>query len=303
MKTNDRHIGGHAALFAAYLIFGLNVPVMKIALSDGHITPLAMAFFRFVGALCIFWTVSLFTPKERVPWRDKLGFFAAAIFGIFGCQFLFSVGLARTSPIDAALINTVAPIMTMLLAALFLKEPITTKKTVGVLIGVAGALALVFSHNESDRGGATLWGDIIIICSTLSFIIYLTAFKNLVERYSPVTLMKWMFLSATIISAPFCWNEVINFKISEVPSNILIYTGFVIVFATFLCYLLVPIGQQHLRPTVVSMYNYIQPIVASLVAVISGIDSWSLTATVATVLVFLGVYVVTQSKSRAEMEN
>ncbi|MDR2472938.1 MAG: DMT family transporter [Tannerella sp.] len=299
----DKHPAGHSALATAYILFGLNIPIMKSVLTDGHITSIDMAFFRFIGALAAFWLLSLFLPSEKVSRRDMLLLFPASLTGLFINQFTFSFGLAITSPVDAALINTVGPIMTMLLAALFLKEPITWLKAIGVLIGVGGALLLIFSNGiHSTEQSSSLPGNMLILTSTLSFVIYLTAFKPLIMRYSPVTLMKWMFLYATVCSLPFCLHRVIEINFADISANIWLSTLYVVFIATFLCYFLVPIGQKYLRPTIVSMYNYVQPVVSSLIAVIIGMDAFGWRKGIATGLIFLGVYVVTQSKSRAHIE-
>ncbi|GHT61038.1 membrane protein [Bacteroidia bacterium] len=297
----DKHPAGHGALSAAYVIFGLNTPIMKSVLMDGEISPLALAFFRIAGAALLFWIASVFVPKEKVSRRDLLLLFGASMAGIFFNQLFFGIGLSKTSPIDASVITTVAPILTMILAAFFLKEPITWLKAIGVLIGASGALLLIFNNNL-DRGGASFAGNLFCILSTLSFVIYLTAFKNLIMRYSAVTLMKWMFLFAFICSLPVCWHDASAIDYNALPVNIWLEVLYVVGLATFLSYLLIPIGQKYLRPTIVSMYNYVQPIVSSLVAVAIGMDVFGWKKALAAILVFVGVYVVTQSKSRAQME-
>jgi len=298
----DKHPAGHGALIVAYIIFGLNIPVMKSVLTDGNISANNMAFFRFAGALAGFWIASLFTKSEKVTARDMFLLFPASLTGLFFNQFAFSYGLTMTSPVDAAIINTIGPVMTMLLAALFLKEPVTWLKAAGVFIGVAGALLLIFSNNIQGRENASLAGNFLILGSTLSFVIYLTAFKPLIMRYKPVTLMKWMFLYATVCSLPFCWKGLAAINLSAISANIWMETLYVVLLATFLCYFLVPIGQKYLRPTIVSMYNYVQPVVSSLVAVAVGMDTFGWNKGLATALIFIGVYAVTQSKSRAVME-
>ncbi|MDR3252876.1 MAG: DMT family transporter [Tannerella sp.] len=302
----EKHPAGHGALLATFVAFGLNVPIMKSVLSELQITPIDIAFFRFSGAMLFFWIASLFMPHERVPLRDKLLIFAASFFGIFFNQFAFSIGLSQTSPIDASVINTVSPVITMLLAAFFLHEPITWVKSLGVAVGLAGALLLVLSNNFEHGAAAgvatSLKGNLLIIVSTISFVIYLTAFKNVVTRYRPVTLMKWMFLCATVCSLPFCWHDVSTLDFAGVLPVSWLKIFYVVGVATFLAYFLLPVGQKYLRPTIVSMYNYLQPIVASLVAVAVGMDVFGWHKAVATALVFLGVYIVTQSKSRAQME-
>lgn len=297
----EKHPAGHIALSVAYIIFGLNVPVMKFVLTDGGISPVALTFFRIGGAAFLFWTASLFTRKEKVPRRDLLLLFGASMAGIFFNQLFYVTGLSLTSPIDASVIVTVAPILTMILAAFFLKEPITWQKATGVFIGASGALLLIFNNNM-DRGGASLAGNLLCILSTLTFVIYLTAFKNLILRYSPVTLMKWMFLFAFICSLPFCLHDASAIDYRAISIKTWMEILYIVGLATFFCYLMIPVGQKRLRPTVVSMYNYVQPVVSSLVAIAVGMDVFGWKKGLATVLVFVGVYVVTHSKTRAQLE-
>ncbi|MEG1763201.1 MAG: DMT family transporter, partial [Bacteroidales bacterium] len=121
-------------------------------------------------------------------------------------------------------------------------------------------------------------------------------------KYSPITLMKWMFLSASIISLPFSFPELRGVNYAAIPGLIYLRIAFVVVAATFFTYILIPIAQKSLRPTTLSMYNYTQPVVASLVALSLGLDTFGYTKIASAILVFLGVYIVTQSKSRAQID-
>ena len=191
----------------------------------------------------------------------------------------------------------------MLLAAVFLREPITQMKAVGVLVGASGALIIVFSSQSVTQSGTgNMLGNLIVFLAVISFSLYLTLFKNLISKYQPVIVMKWMFFFATITGLPFCYNSLTKMSLAALPFNVWLSIGFVVVFATFLGYLLLPVGQKTLRPTTLSMYNYVQPIMASLVAIIIGIDHFGYQHALAAVLVFSGVYIVTQSKSRAQVE-
>jgi len=298
----DRNFKGHAALFVAYIIFGLNTPIAKSVLEhDEFFSAWAVTFYRIGGAAVLFWILSLFTKKEAVAARDLLLLFGASLLGISINQVTFIVGLSHTSPIDASVITTTSPIMTMILAAFFLKEPITWKKAIGVFIGAVGALLLIYTGTTSGEHKTTVLGSLLCLLSTLSFAIYLTAFKNIILKYSPVTLMKWMFLFAAICCLPLCWKDIITVRYTEIPTNIYLEITYVVALATFLAYLLLPVGQKFLRPTIVSMYNYIQPIVSSLVAVALGMDGFGWVKGSAAALVFLGVYIVTTSKSYAQL--
>ena len=301
-NMQDRNFKGHTALFAAYVIFGLNTPIAKKVLEHGDLfSAQALTFYRISGAAILFWIISLFTKREPVVLRDLLLLFAASLFGISINQMTFIVGLADTSPIDASVIVTIAPIMTMILAAFFLKEPVTWKKAIGVLIGASGALMLIFTGDTAERQHASIVGNLLCLASVLSFSIYLAAFKNIILKYSSVTLMKWMFLFAAVSCLPFCLKDIAAVNYSGITVDIYLQTAYIVVFASLIAYLLIPVGQKLLRPTVVSMYNYIQPVVSTLVAVALGMDRFGWIKGSATALIFLGVYIVTTSKSYAQM--
>ena len=290
------------ALLLANIIFGVNNPVARMLMPE-VLDPMALTFFRFSGGMLLFWIASLFFKREHVSAKDKLLLFFASIFGLSLNQLPFFFGLSMTPSIDASIVVTMLPIVTMLLAAVFLREPITQMKAVGVLVGASGALIIVFSNNSvSQNGTGNMLGNLIVFLAVISFSLYLTLFKNLISKYQPVTVMKWMFLFATITGLPFCYNSLTEMSMTDLPLNVWLSIGFVVVFATFLGYLLLPIGQKTLRPTTLSMYNYVQPIMASLVAILVGIDRFGYQQALAAILVFSGVYIVTQSKSRAQLE-
>lgn len=286
----------------ANIIFGANNPVARMLMPD-VMSPFVLTFFRFSGAMVLFWVVSLFLKQERVSLKDKGLLFAASLFGLTMNQLPFFIGLSMTSPIEASIVVTMAPIVTMILAAIFVKEPITKKKAIGVLIGASGALIIVLKNLSEHSGTGTVLGNLIVFMAVISFAFYLTLFKKLISSYHPVTIMKWMFLFATITGFPFCYSSLVELNLNELPVNVWLSVGFVVILATFMAYFLLPVGQKVLRPTTLSMYNYVQPIMASIVAIWFGIDSFGYQQLVAAALVFTGVYIVTQSKSREQLED
>lgn len=303
MINTERSYKGHVALLTANLIFGLNTPISKTVLGLDAISPYALTMFRMIGAAIIFWCASAFVRKERVARKDLVMLFFASLLGIQLNQTMFLIGLSKTSPIDASIVVTLVPILTMIISAMYLKEPITWKKVVGVLIGASGALLLILSSRSSaGASSGNMVGNMLCLLSAASFATYLTVFKPLIVKYRPVTLMKWMFLYAAVCSIPFGYKEIAFIDYSALTLDNYVRIGYVVLFATFIAYILIPIGQQNLRPTVVSMYNYLQPLVSSVVAVLMGMDIFGWEKALAGVLVFLGVYVVTRSKSRAQLE-
>lgn len=302
MKTSDFSWKGHVALLAANIIWGLNAPIGKEALAVVSAT--AVTAYRMLGACFAFWVLSLFLPREHVTPRDKFLLLFAALFGIVFNQGMFIYGLSLTSPVDASIITSMPPIITMILSALFLREPITWKKVIGTVLGVSGALILIFGNSSSHGGAASgnAMGDLLCLLAQVSFCIYLTLFKNLISRYSPVTVSKWLFLYASICFLPFSYEEVLAVDYLALPFSIYWRIGFVVFGATFLSYLFMTTGQHLLRPTIISMYNYAQPVVATIVSVALGLSAFSFSIGVAVLLIFSGVYFVTQSKSRAQLD-
>lgn len=295
----NRHLQGHLFALTANLLWGLMAPIGKSALTA--FSPVSVTTFRMIGAAACFWLLSLGCRREQVHHRDMLRIFFASLFALVFNQGVFIFGLSLTSPIDASIVTTTLPIVTMIVAALYLKEPVTNKKVMGIFVGAMGALTLIVGSG-STAGGGSMTGDLLCLLAQISFSIYLTVFKGLSQRYSPVTLNKWMFIYASLCYIPFSYRDVASVTWSEIPSAAWWQIGYVVVGGSFLAYICIMSAQRLLRPTVVSMYNYMQPIVASVVTVLAGMAAFTLQKGIAIVLVFAGVYIVTQSKSRQDME-
>ncbi len=294
---------GHLSMFVASISWGAMAPLSKAVFMISSVGSLALSSWRIAGAAVAFWIASVFTPKEPVSRKDLLLMFLASLFAIVFNQGMFVIGISLTSPINASLITTTLPIMTMIIAAFWLKEPVTFKKLSGVLVGAAGAMLLIFNSIKPAglSSPAGIEGDLLCLMAQFSCSIYFVMFQFLIRKYSPVTLMKWMFLFASICWLPFSWEELLAVHYKELPVVTYLQIGFIVLVGTFLSYILMSVAQKTLRPTVVTMYNYVQPIVASLVTVMWGMDAFGPEKLAAVVLVFTGVFIVTQSKARADM--
>ena len=294
---------GHAAMFGANAMWGIMSPVAKMVMAAGVFSPIVMTDFRILGAAILFWTISFFRKREPVSWRDLGLFFLASQIAIVFNQGSFIFGVSMTSPIDASIITTSLPILTLIIAAFYLKEPVTGKKITGIIFGATGAILLVMSGQQPDNGNASnLWGDLLCLTAQLCFSIYLVFFRGLINRYSPVTIMKWMFTGSALSVLPFTYGKILAIDWFSVEWRAIAGIAFVVVGGTFISYLLVSIGQKRLRPTLVSMYNYIQPIAAAIVAILWGMDSFTLLKVIAVIFIFSGVFLVTQSKNLATIE-
>ena len=287
-------------MFLACAFWGLMAPLGKDAMTHG-ITGLDMVTFRVAGAAILFWITSLFVKREHVPGKDIIRFIGAGFFGIVTNQCLYIYGLSLTSPVNASIVTTSMPIFAMILAAIILREPISGKKALGVLMGCSGALILILTSAQamSDKVG-DIRGDLLCLGAQFSFALYLSLFNPLIKRYSVFTTNKWMFLFATSFVMPISLPSLAEIDWVNVPEKTWWEVGYVVLFGTYIGYILTMIGQRTLRPTVVSVYNYVQPIVSVVVSLVIGMAVLQWSHGPAILLIFLGVWLVTKSRAKGE---
>ena len=297
------NLKGHAAMLGANTMWGLMAPVAKMVVAAGIVSPLLMTSFRILGAALLFWTASLFVPDEKVPPRDLLLMAGAAMLGILFNQGCYVFGVGFTSPGEASIITTTMPLWVMVFAAFILGEPITLKKIGGIVLGATGALILVLGASKTGaRGDNPTLGDILVLTAQISYALYLTFYRNFIKKYSVVTLMKWMFTFASVAILPVSIGTMASTSWGDFTPREIFGVGYVVFFATFLSYICVMVGQKNLRPTLVGMYNYVQPIVASCVGIWLGLDVVTFPKVVAVALIFTGVFLVTISKAAPQGE-
>lgn len=302
MKDSNAPLRAHLSMFTAEAIWGFMAPIAKDAMNAGF-DGISVVSFRVVGAALLFWLASLIGPREHIPGRDIVKLAGAAVLGIVFNQCLFNIGLSITSPVNASIVTTSMPIFAMVLSFFILKEPITWKKALGVAIGCCGALILILS--SACAGNAMVGdirGDLMCIFAQFSFALYLALFNPIIRKYNVFTVNKWMFTWATLFILPFS-----SWHVSQLPWHAFttvtwLEVGYVVVLGTFVSYLLSVVAQGVLRPTVVSVYNYVQPILSVVVSVAVGMSVFTLPQGVAVVLVFSGVWLVIRSKSKRDMQ-
>ena len=295
----QKTIPGHIAAFVAYFIFGFNIIVCKDLTSDGLIPPLGIFTLRSLIAGGLFWIVSLFKPQEKIDRKDYIRIFAASMIGFFTCQITFLVGIPYITPMDCSVMTAMAPIYTMIVAAIVIKEPITLQKAGGVAISFAGIIYLIVSRVTAPGGVAesTPFGIFMLVLNCLSFSMYLGIFKPLIAKYSVVTFMKWIFLFSAVVSTPFSVKGLINVDWAGIPTIQYAELAYLIICATFISYFLIPVAQKRIRPTLISMYSYVQPIIAIAISIAIGMDTLTWQKTIATLLVFGGLVIVSYSRS------
>ena len=292
----NQKLKGHAAIFLANTIFGLGVPVSK-ALLDSWVTPMGYMASRSFFAAIIFWLIACFLPKEHVERKDLMVILFGGLLGFVISQSLTAWALDFTTPVYFSLIAALTPVGVMLMAALFIGEKITWIKVLGVILGIVGALLMLVKGWQAGAGKNDVLGIFLAILSVLTWAIYLIVTRKVSQKYSSVTQMKWVFLISAIVTVPIAMPE---FGAQALYSSAVNWEGiaemaFLILGATVLGYFLIPVAMKTLHATTVSIYTNLQPIVASMVAIFVGQDFLSWDKIVASALVLLSAYIVTNA--------
>ncbi len=285
------------------LIFGVNIPLSKNLMPD-WMSPLGLTYSRFAFGTIAFWLLSFFLKSEKVTRKDMGTLFLGSLLGVGLNQGAFIAGLQRTSATNASIVITITPILAMIISFLILKEPITFKKAGGVIIGLIGVLSMILTSDIAASGReASIIGDFLCVMSSLSYAFFLVLTRGISKRYSSVTIMKWMFLFSAVLFFPLGFKEFHSARIFTSGTSVAWGSYlYLLIGATFITYLLIPVAQKQIRPTTIGMYNYLQPLVASFIAIMWQQDVFSWTKPISAVLIFAGVYFVTTSKSLEDVE-
>ncbi|MEO6903600.1 MAG: DMT family transporter [Bacteroidia bacterium] len=291
----------HLAILFANFIYGANYSIAKEAM-PAYIQPFAFVFLRVSGALILFWMVGTFFIKEKV---DKKDFPRLALLGIFGVainQLLFLKGLSLTTPINASIIMISNPIVVLILAAIALKEKIAANKVIGIALGIVGALLLLLFNKTFSFGSATIKGDLMILINAVSWAFYIVLVKPLLKKYNTFTIVKWVFLFGFFYILPFSYPEIKAVNWAGITPTIWWCIFFVVIVTTFIAYLLNTYALRALSPSVVSIYIYLQPFLATVIAVIFGKDELDLRKVFSALLIITGVYLVSMPVKRKALE-
>lgn len=289
----NNSVKAHIALFSAQVIYALNYSIAKDLMPD-HIKPLGLVMLRIIGAFLLFWAASLFFPKEKLEKGDMIKMMVLAVFGVAVNQGLFIYGLSLTKPINSAIIMISNPIAVMLFMIFFLKEKLTAYKITGLAFGVIGALTLLLFRGSFVLGSETITGDLMTLVNSLSWAVFVVMAKPYMQKYQTVTVMKWIFLFGCLYMMPFGLNDLLKVEWQALSTHVIWAMVFVVVATTFLAYFLNTYALKFLSSSVVSMYIYFQPFLATIIAVLLGKDEITLIKVVSAGLIIAGVYLASR---------
>ena len=278
------------------IIYGVTFTIAKDVMPQ-YIGAYGFILLRVGGSVVLFWFTWLFMPKENIAVADFPRIVAAAFFGVAFNMLTFFKGLSLTSPISAAVIMVCTPMIVLVLSALLTKEPMKKRMAAGIILGLLGTIFLiVYGKSVGNVNNAGL-GNFLVLVNAISYGIYLIIVKKLMHTYNAFTFVKWMYLLGFLMVLPFGWGEFNAVNWALVPPSIYCKIGFVVVISTFLTYLLNLLSMKELKPTMVAVFIYLQPLFATIFAIGLGKDQLNWVKIGAATLIFAGVYLVTQQST------
>ena len=277
------------------VIYGVTFTIAKDVMPK-YIDAFGFILLRVGGTTLLFWIISLFIKTEKIEKADFPRIIAAAFFGVALNMLTFFKGLSYTSPIMGAVIMVTTPMIVLILSAILIKERMKTKKILGIMLGLAGTLFLILygkSMNNAPKAGL---GNLLVFINAVSYGFYLIIVKKLMDKYNAFSFVKWIYLFGFLMVLPFGYNEFQAVNWNVLPIAIFWKIGFVVLFSTFLTYLLNLLSMKELKPTTVAVFIYLQPVFATIFAIGLGKDELNIIKIGSALLIFSGVYLVTQKK-------
>jgi drug/metabolite transporter (DMT)-like permease len=290
------------ALLAATLvsiIYGVTFTIAKDVMPK-YVEPFGFILMRVGGSMLLFWIITPFFSTEKIEKQDFPRIIAAAFFGVALNMLTFFKGLSYTSPIMGAVLMVTTPMIVLVLSALLMKERMQNRKIYGLILGLIGTVFLIlYGKSVINASNATL-GNILVFINAVSYGFYLKIVKKLMDKYNAFTFVKWIYTFGFLMVLPFGWSEFQAVDFTNIPMDIFWKIGFVVVFSTFLTYLLNLVSMRELKPTTVAVFIYLQPLFATIFAVSLGKDDVTWVKIISAVLIFTGVYLVTQKRVKSE---
>lgn len=278
----------------ATLIYGITFTVAKEVMPM-YIKPFGFILLRVAGATFVFWLLGLFVKAASIEKSDYKSIAIAAFFGVGLNMLTFFKGLSYTTPISASVMMVTTPILVLIFSSILLREKIIKRRIAGVVIGLIGAIILIVYGNSTENEAKNMMlGNFLVFVNAASYAMYLVTVKKLITKYNPIVFVKWLYLFGLLFVIPFGFTELVEVQWQLMPTSIYLKAGFVVLFTTCVTYLFNLFALSKLKPTTVSVFIYLQPVIASIYALFVGSDTLNTVKIAATLLIFFGVFLVTK---------
>ena len=295
--VNSKVLWAHLSLILCNIVWACDYPFYNLVLGH-YISPMAMVSASLVIAALFSLLPMLWEKPEKVEATDRLKIIGAAMLMGVARKLCMMFGLANTSPIDGSIISTSTPLIVLFLSTIVGVEALSKMKVVGLLLGMAGAIAIIVASNHSSHDHSSVGGNLLILTSACVSAAYMVWFKRLVGKYRITTILRWIYCSSAIVMFPIGAHDIFATDIGAMDTKIVLASLFVLIVPTYLPNLLLNYSLRVVAPTTTSIYAYIQPVVAIALSVAMGLDRPQLDTLLFALIIFVGVGLVIASEKR-----
>ena len=295
--ANSKILWAHLSLILCNIVWACDYPFYNLVLGR-YISPMAMVAASLVVAALLSLISLLWEKPEKVEPADRLKIFGAAMLMGVARKLCMMFGLASTSPIDGSIISTATPLIVLFLSVIVGIERLSKVKIIGLLLGMAGAIAIIVSSNHSSHNNSSVEGNLLILTSACVSAAYMVWFKQLVGKYRVTTLLRWIYCASAIVMLPIGAHDILATDIATMDAKIVFASLFVLIVPTYVPNLLLNYSLRMVVPTTTSIYAYIQPVVAIILSVAMGLDKPHLDTLLFALVIFIGVGLVIKGNKR-----
>lgn len=297
----NRNIKAHLALLLISLIFGIHYMIGK-SLMPVPFQPLQLLFLRSLGAVLLFWIFQRWFIQEKVARKDLLMLALCGLLGFAANHALFYIGLNLTTPVDASIIHVLNPVFVLVFASILIHEKVTFVKVIGIALGAGGALILILYGKMVNMSTNSFAGNILVMLNMLCYAMYLVLIKPMVAKYHTMTILKWVSFFGFFFILPFCVKGITELHLQSISVIAWLGVGYIVVFNTFIAYLLINYALKTVEASMASFYTYLQPVIASVMSVSLGTDAITIPKIIAALLIFGGVFLVSRVKKISSVQ-
>ncbi len=296
----SKRFTAHISLIFCNIVWACDYPLYNLILGR-YISPLAMVSASLVVAAVWSLIPMLWEQSEKIEAADRLKIVGAALLMGLARKLCMMFGLSLTSPIDGSIISTTTPLLVLILSVVVGIEQLSKLKIFGLLLGMAGAMAIIISSNSGTHQHSGLTGNLLIFISACVSASYMVWFKPLIAKYRVTTLLRWIYCTSAIVMLPIGAHDILATDFAAMDATALFATLFVLIVPTYLPNLLLNYSLRYVAPTVTSIYSYLQPVVAILLAIAMGLDRIHLDTILFALVIFIGVGMVIGAKGKTKV--
>lgn len=290
-STSSNTFLPHLALVGCNLLWAVDYPLYHILLPR-YLSPVLLLSAALTATALLALIPAIKGGVQRIEHKDIPTLIGAALLlGVIHKGTLM-LGLSRTSPVDGSIINTVGPLVVLLLSVLMGVDRLTRTKVVGLIVGLSGAVAIILMGNHTSSAVATMEGNLFVVCAVVATACYTVFLKRMLAKYNVATVLLWVYVIAAVVVLPFGISDLVKSDFAGWNREATVAFIVIMCFLTYLPNFLYNYALRHIKPFQTSIFSYLQPVAAIVLSVAMRLDKVRLETLLFALLVFAGIGIV-----------